>query len=59
VGPRAVDLDGVSAIDRSGERVLSMMIRDGVHISVESMQNIPLQLCRRAPNRNLNSAKPW
>jgi hypothetical protein len=29
VGPRVIDLDGVSAIDRSGERVLSMMIQDG------------------------------
>jgi hypothetical protein len=29
VGPRVIDLDGVSAIDRSGERVLSLMIQDG------------------------------
>jgi hypothetical protein len=29
VGPRVIDLDGVSAIDRSGEYVLSMMIQDG------------------------------
>jgi hypothetical protein len=29
VGRRAVDLDGVSVIDRSDERVLSMMIQDG------------------------------
>jgi hypothetical protein len=29
VGPRVIDLDGVSVIDRSGERVLSMMIQDG------------------------------
>jgi hypothetical protein len=29
VGPRVVDLDGVSVIDRSGERALSMMIQDG------------------------------
>jgi hypothetical protein len=29
VGPRVVDLDGVSSIDKSGERVLSMMIQDG------------------------------
>jgi len=26
---RVVDLDGVSVIDRSGERVLSMMLQDG------------------------------
>jgi len=29
VGPRVIDLDGVSVIDRSGERVLAMMIQDG------------------------------
>jgi hypothetical protein len=29
VGHRVIDLDGVSVIDRSGERVLSMMIQDG------------------------------
>jgi hypothetical protein len=29
VGPRVIDLDGVSAFDRSGELVLSMMIQDG------------------------------
>jgi anti-anti-sigma regulatory factor len=29
VGRRVIDLDGVSVIDRSGERVLSMMIQDG------------------------------
>jgi hypothetical protein len=29
VGPRVIDLDGVSVIDRSGERALSMMIQDG------------------------------
>jgi hypothetical protein len=29
VGRRVIDLDGVTAIDRSGERVLSMMIQDG------------------------------
>jgi hypothetical protein len=28
-GPRVIDLDGVSVIDRSGERALSMMIQDG------------------------------
>ena len=29
VGRRVIDLDGVSVIDRSGERVLSMLIQDG------------------------------
>jgi hypothetical protein len=29
VGRRVIDLDGVTVIDRSGERVLSMMIQDG------------------------------
>ena len=29
VGHRVIDLDGVSDIDRSGQRVLSMMIQDG------------------------------
>ena len=29
VGPRVIDIDGVSVIDRSGERALSMMIQDG------------------------------
>jgi anti-anti-sigma regulatory factor len=29
VDRRVIDLDGVTAIDRSGERVLSMMIQDG------------------------------
>jgi hypothetical protein len=28
-GRRVIDLDGVSVIDRSGERVLSMLIQDG------------------------------
>jgi hypothetical protein len=28
-GHRVIDLDGVSIIDRSGERALSMMIQDG------------------------------
>jgi hypothetical protein len=28
-GRRVIDLDGVSVIDRSGERVLSMMIQNG------------------------------
>ena len=28
-GRRVIDLDGVSVIDRSGERALSMMIQDG------------------------------
>ena len=28
-GPRVIDLDGVSVIDRSGARALSMMIQDG------------------------------
>jgi hypothetical protein len=29
VSRRVIDLDGVSVIDRSGERALSMMIQDG------------------------------
>jgi hypothetical protein len=29
VGRRVIDLDGVTVIDRSGERILSMMIQDG------------------------------
>ena len=29
VGRRVIDLDGVIVIDRSGERVLAMMIQDG------------------------------
>ena len=29
VGRRVIDIDGVTIIDRSGERVLSMMIQDG------------------------------
>ena len=32
VGHRVIDLDGVSVIDRSGQRVLSMMIQDGARI---------------------------
>jgi anti-anti-sigma regulatory factor len=31
-GRRVIDLDGVSVIDRSGERVLSMMIQDGASL---------------------------
>jgi STAS domain len=31
-GHRVIDLDGVSVIDRSGERALSMMIQDGARI---------------------------
>ena len=31
-GHRVIDLDGVSIIDRSGERALSMMIQDGARI---------------------------
>ena len=33
MGPRVIDLDGVSVIDRSGERVLSMMIQDGARFA--------------------------
>jgi hypothetical protein len=33
VGRRVIDLDGVSVIDTSGERVLSMMIQDGARFS--------------------------
>ena len=32
VGPRVIDLDGVSVIDRSGERVLALLIQDGARI---------------------------
>jgi anti-anti-sigma regulatory factor len=31
-GRRVIDLDGVSVIDRSGERVLTMMIQDGARL---------------------------
>ncbi|HEY6851295.1 MAG TPA: hypothetical protein VI320_34425 [Terracidiphilus sp.] len=33
MGRRVIDLDGVSVIDTSGERVLSMMIQDGARFS--------------------------
>jgi hypothetical protein len=33
VGRRVIDLDGVTVIDRSGERILSMMIQDGARFS--------------------------
>ena len=29
---RVIDLDGVSVIDRSGERIISMMIQDGARL---------------------------
>ena len=33
MGRRVIDLDGVSVIDTSGERVLLMMIQDGARFS--------------------------
>jgi hypothetical protein len=48
VGPRVIDLDGVSAIDRSGERVLSMMIQDGARFGGIYAKHLLVALQERA-----------
>ena len=50
-GRRVIDLDGVSVIDRNGERVLSMLIHDGArfggiyarHLLVALLENTKLR----------------
>jgi CubicO group peptidase (beta-lactamase class C family) len=55
VGRRVVDLDGVSVIDRSGERVLSMMIQDGARFGGMYARHLLVALQERAlPNTQLN-----
>ena len=55
VGPRVIDLDGVSVIDRSGERVLSMMIQDGARLGGIFAKHLLVALQERAEsNTQLN-----
>ena len=55
VGPRVIDLDGVSVIDRSGERVLSMMIQDGARFGGIYARYLLVALQERAEsNTQLN-----
>lgn len=48
VGRRVIDLDGVSVIDRSGERVLSMMIQDGARLGGIYARHLLIALQERA-----------
>src|SRR5258708_37743202 len=55
VGRRVIDLDGVSVIDRSGERLLSMMIQDGARFGVIYARHLLVALQERAEsNTQLN-----
>jgi anti-anti-sigma regulatory factor len=55
VGRRVIDLDGVSVIDRSGERVLSMMIQDGARFGGIYARYLLVALQERAEsNTQLN-----
>jgi hypothetical protein len=55
VGPRVIDLDGVSVIDRSGERALSMMIQDGARFGGIYARHLLVALQERAEsNTQLN-----
>jgi hypothetical protein len=55
VGPRVIDLDGVSVIDRSGERALSMMIQDGARFGGIYARHLLIALQERAEsNTQLN-----
>src|ERR1700722_19155665 len=54
-GRRVIDLDGVSVIDRSGERVLSMMIQDGARFGGIYAKHLLAALQERAEsNSQLN-----
>jgi len=54
-GRRVIDLDGVSSIDRSGERVLSMMIQDGARFGGIYARHLLVALQERAEsNAQLN-----
>jgi anti-anti-sigma regulatory factor len=55
VGRRVIDLDGLSVIDRSGERVLSMMIQDGARFGGIYARHLLVALQERAEsNTQLN-----
>jgi hypothetical protein len=55
VGRRVIDLDGVSVIDRSGERALSMMIQDGARFGGIYARYLLVALQERAEsNTQLN-----
>jgi hypothetical protein len=54
-GPRIIDLDGVSDIDRSGERALSMMIQDGARFGGIYARHLLEALQKRSgPNTQLD-----
>jgi hypothetical protein len=54
-GHRVVDLDGVSVIDRSGERALSMMIQDGARFGGIYARHLLVALqARTGSNTQLN-----
>jgi hypothetical protein len=55
VARRVIDLDGVSVIDRSGERLLSMMIQDGARFGGIYARHLLVALQERAEsNTQLN-----
>jgi hypothetical protein len=55
VGRRVIDLDGVSVVDRSGERALSMMIQDGARFGGTYAGHLLVALQERAAsNTQLN-----
>jgi anti-anti-sigma regulatory factor len=54
-GRRVIDLDGVSVIDSSGKRVLSMMIQDGARFGGIYARHLLIALQARAgSNTQLN-----
>ena len=56
-GYRGIDLDGVSVIDRSGQRVLSMMIQDGARFGGIYARYL-LEALQELQDRALNSIDP-
>jgi anti-anti-sigma regulatory factor len=54
-GQRVIDLDGVSVIDSSGERVLSMMIQEGARFGGIYARHLLIALqAREASSTQLN-----
>lgn len=51
VGRRVIDIDGVSVIDRSGERVLSMMIQDGARFGGIYARHLLIALQERTESK--------
>jgi hypothetical protein len=59
VGRRVVDLDGVSVIDRSGERVLAMMIQDGVRFGGIYVRHLLVALAGARGIDHSTQLKSW